>query len=55
MAIEIKELVVKFTVDQKNDQHTKHISSSISHELEKKLIERCTEEVLNKINRYEER
>ena len=55
MAIEIKELVIKFTVDQKNDRLTKQMNSSISQDLEKQLIERCTEKVLNKINRYEER
>ena len=54
MAIEIKELVVKFTVEQKNEL-SKLTDVSLSREYEKRLIERCTEKVLNKIYRHEER
>lgn len=55
MAIEIKELVVKFTVEEPMSTHSVVKSENISREKINEIIDRCTEAVLDKLNKYDER
>jgi hypothetical protein len=54
MAIEIKELVVKFTVEQASNRNEVQ-NTSLSENKIKEIVNQCTEKVLDKLNRFEER
>ncbi len=56
MAIEIKELVIRFSVDEpRNNQVQAGETSVISKDLIKSIVEQCSEKVLNKLNKLTER
>lgn len=55
MPIEIKELVVKFTVSEKNEQIGQVHASELDEDFAKTLVDRCVQEVLEKIEKYQER
>jgi hypothetical protein len=56
MAIEIKELVIRFSVDDQRDNHVQVQNiSTIPQELIKSIVEQCSEKVLSKLNKLTER
>lgn len=56
MAIEIKELIIKFSVeDRQANSALKNANSSLSKEQIKVIIDQCKEEVLEKITKLTER
>jgi threonine aldolase len=56
MAIEIKELVIKFSVEEgQKVLPSNHIGTMLSKEQMKTIVEHCKEEVLEKILRFTER
>lgn len=56
MAIEIKELIIRFSVDERADNYVQaRNTSAISKELIKEIVAQCSEEVLSKLNKLTER
>lgn len=56
MAIEIKELVIKFSVEEnQNVKSSSNTDTALSKEQIKAIVEQCKEEVLEKILRFTER
>lgn len=54
MAIEIKELIVKFSVEESNSSVSRTTEAISSFQI-KEIINQCTEEVLRKVSSKEER
>lgn len=55
MPIEIKELIVKITINERKSTSTDKIDASISQNIIKKIVDECTEKVLEKIEAKFER
>jgi len=55
MAIEIKELKVKFNVTQTQDKSTNNGAARMNEATYKRLVKDCTENVLKKLKREIER
>ncbi|MFO0355972.1 MAG: DUF5908 family protein [Sphingobacteriaceae bacterium] len=59
MPIEVKELIIRTTIVENNfsdaGQHKNTISKRELEKLKKEIIDSCTEQIIDKINREKER